>query len=137
MTMQTLMGLPPAFLFALLPLSGFNQQRLTPAETRELAFTAMPKAAKVRGVRIELDREQSGCAVYHAYRDIGEAPLVRTLTLGWWSVDLQTGEVWDELNSRRVTTRQVEEIQHTLRKRLEITAEAISASISKPCYDRY
>jgi hypothetical protein len=137
MTLQTLMGLPLALLFALLPLSGFNQQRLTPAETRELAITAMPKAAKVRGVRIELDREQSGCAVYHAYLNTGEAPAVRTLTLGWWSVDLQTAEVWDELNSRRVTTRQVEEIQHTLRKRLEITAEAISASISQPCYDRY
>ena len=44
---------------------------------------------------MELDREQSGCAIYHAYVVQGPAPEFHTVTLGWWSVDLSDalGEV--------------------------------------------
>jgi len=40
---------------------------LTSAEARQLAVAAMPKEAKSRGVTIELDRDQNGCEIYHAY----------------------------------------------------------------------
>jgi len=125
-----------ALLF-LLPTGAADQPKLTSAEARKLAIAAMPNAAKKSGVTIELDRGQSNCAVFHAYRDVGEPPFMRAATVGWWSVDLRTGEVWDEVNSKRVTTQQIETIQGTVRKRLGITDEEVSVAISKPCYDRY
>ncbi len=126
-----------ALLLFLLPLSFADQQKLTSADTRKLALAAMPKrVATSRRVTIELDREQSQCAIYHAYQ-LSSGPPYMTFTLGWWSVDVRTAEVWDDLNSKRVTNEAIEEIQGSVRKRLGVTPEEIAASISNPCYERY
>jgi hypothetical protein len=126
-----------ALLFVLLPVSGFNQQRLTSDESRKLAVAAMPKTeVRGTGVTIELDREQTQCAIYHAYRlSIGGPPFM-TVTVGWWSVDLRTAEVWDELNRKRVVNPQIDAIQRSARRRLRVGPDEISSSISNPCYER-
>jgi hypothetical protein len=110
---------------------------LTAAESRTLAVAAMPREAKSRAVTIELDREQSGCAIYHAYGLIGEAPNFMTATLGWWSVDLRTGEVWTELSSQRVISAKITKMQQQVRRRLGVSDGEVSASIANPCYERY
>jgi hypothetical protein len=133
--MRTLLG----FLL-LLPLSSADQ-KLTSSEARNLALAAMPQKAKRPSVTIEVDREQSGCVVYHAYALGGDPhedpPLNMTFTVGWWSVDLRTAEVWDELNSKRTTNQKIDALQRDIRKRLRVTAEEISAAVAKPCYERY
>jgi hypothetical protein len=126
-----------AALFALLPLWGVNPQQLKSAEARKLAVAARPAEVKSSDVTIELDREQSHCAIYHAYRLSKGEPPFQTFTIGWWSVDLRTGELWDELNSQRVTNRQIDAIQRTIRKRFGVSPEEIAGSRSKPCYERY
>lgn len=113
------------------------QPRLSLAEARVLAVAAMPKEVKTRGVTIELDREQSGCAIYHFYTLGGIAPEFTAPTLGWWSVDLRTGEVWNEGHSERVTSRRILRMQRGVRKRLGVSDGEISAAIAKPCYERY
>jgi hypothetical protein len=110
---------------------------LTSAEARQLAVAAMPKEAKSRGVTIELDRDQNGCEIYHAYALGGIAPQFMTFTLGWWSVDLRTAEVWNELRSERVTGPQIEQMQRAIRKRLAVTMDEVAASVADPCYGRY
>jgi len=100
-------------------------------------MAAMPKKeVQKRGVTIELDRQQSGCAIYHAY-GLTSGPPFATLTIGWWSVDLRTAEVWDELSSKRVTSGEIAAIQRTVRRRLGVKAEEISAAFANPCYERY
>jgi hypothetical protein len=88
-------------------------------------------------VTIELDREQSQCAIFHAYRLSRGGPPFQTFTIGWWSVDLRTAEVWDELNLKRVTNQRIEAIQRRVRRRFVVTADEIAASLSNPCYGRY
>jgi hypothetical protein len=127
-----------ALLFLLIPVLGFNQQRLLSVESRKLAMAAMPKnEVKRSGVTIELDREQSQCAIYHAYRLSASGPPFMTITVGWWSVDLRTAEVWDELNRKRAVNPQVDAIQRSVRRRLRVRGDEISTSISNPCYERY
>lgn len=113
------------------------QPKLTLPEARRLAVSAMPKEARNRGVTIELDREQSGCAIYHAYVISGSEPEFNTATLGWWSVDLRTGEVWNELGSERITGDKISRMQRKIRKRLAVSSSEVSASIASPCYERY
>jgi hypothetical protein len=96
---------------------------MTTKEARGLAVAGMPNEAKGRGVTIELDREQSGCAICHAYGIGATAPQFFTVTLGWWSVDLRTGEVWDELRGHRHSVlRAVYKVTRDLPGRLRLWA---------------
>ena len=107
-----------AVLLLVLPFAGASEGGLTPIESRKLSVAAMPKKeVQKRGATIDLDRQQSGCAIYHAYGLTSEPPFA-TLTIGWWSVDLRTAEVWDELDSKRVTNGETAAIQRTVRRRL-------------------
>ncbi len=108
------------------------------SEARSLAWCAMSASdAGNVGVTFELDREERGCAVFHAWRTRkGERP-VQTFTVGWWSVDLRTGEVWDELSSTRVTSQKIESIQRRIRRRLRVQDTEVAASLANPCYERY
>jgi hypothetical protein len=142
--MKAIGALCAVLLFSL-PLSSADRKTLTQAEARKLALAAMPDEVRnppsvverdQRRVTIELDRDQSGCAVYHAYR-VTPGDETMTFTVGWWSVDLPTGEVWDEVYSKRVTNREIEAIQTAIRRRLRVTPAEASASISRPCYERY
>jgi len=122
-------------LFAVL--SPAVQPALTLSEARRLAVAPMPREAKSHGMTIELDRKQGGCAIYHVYSIGGEAAYFNTATLGWWSVDLRTAEVWNELGSERVTTPEIGRIPRELRKRLGVSDDEVSASIANPCFERY
>jgi hypothetical protein len=83
------MGLMKASLalLLLLPLAAADQN-VTAFDARKLAFAAMPQDAKKRGVTSDLDRQESGCVVYHVHRYVGEFPFIRTATIGSWSIDL-------------------------------------------------
>ncbi len=108
------------------------------SEARSLAWRAMSASdAGTIGVTFELDREESGCAVFHAWRTGKGEPPLQTFTVGWWSVDLRTGEVWDELSSTRVTSQQIESIQRRIRRRLRVQDTEIAPSLANPCYKRY
>jgi len=73
----------------------------------------------------------------HAYRlNKGEPPF-QTITIGWWSLELRTAEVWDELNLKRVTNQQIEAMQRTIGRHFGVMADEIAASLSNPGYERY
>lgn len=119
----------------LLPISSI-ETRVTMVEARKLAIAAMPERQVRRpGVTIELDRQQSNCGVYHAYRDDPSRTLA--FTIGWWSVDLSTAEVWDDTRERRITNPQIDSLQRAIRNRLHVTTDEISSARSHPCYERY
>ena len=119
----------------LLPISSI-ETRVTTAEGRKLAIAAIREGQVRRpGVTIELDREQSNCAVYHAYRDDPSRTLA--FTIGYWSVDLSTAEVWDDTRERRITNPQIDSLQRAIRNRLHVTTDEISSARSHPCYERY
>ena len=124
-----------AFWFLMLPFSAGSQPRVTPADARRLVLAILPaEAAKDRYLRIDLDREHDQCAVYHAYGLPPGAGL--TFTLGWFSVDNRTAEVWDELQFDRVKNQTVAALQRGIRKRLRVTDAEVLKSISRPCYKR-
>jgi hypothetical protein len=112
------------------------QRRLTQPEARRLALAAMPKEAKTRAVTVELDHEHNGCAIYHEYTLGGSAPYFNTATLGWWSVDLRTGEVWNE-HSERVTNSRLVRMQRGARKHHGVRDGEVSAAVANPCDERY
>ncbi len=120
-----------AFLLFVLPLSAVNQLSVSSDEARSLVAALLPNP---QGVTVELDREQGQCAVYHAYH-LSKPPSM-TFTLGWWSIDNRTAEVWDDLNSKLMTNQRITEIQRAIRKRLGVTDDEVLKSISNPCYER-
>src|SRR4029450_2369502 len=97
----------------------------------------MPKSeVRGTGITIELDREQNQCAIYHAYRlSIGGPPFM-TVTVGWCAIQLRASAVWDELNRKPAVNPQIDTIQRSVRRRLRVGPDEISASISNPCYER-
>jgi hypothetical protein len=124
-----------ALLFFLSPLSAVNQSRVTQAEARRLVTTILPgDAARDRGLTVELDHEHDQCAVYHAFRM--SKPPSMALTLGWWSIDNRTAEVWDDLRFEHVTNQAISAIPRGIRKRLGVTDDEVLRSISRPCYQR-
>jgi hypothetical protein len=124
-----------AFLFVLLPLSAANQSGVTPAEARSLvAAVLFGDAVNDPGVTVELDREHGQCAIYHAYRT--SKPPSMTLTTGWWSIDIRTAEMWDDLKLQRMTNQRIVAIQQAIRKRLGVARNEVLRSISTPCYER-
>jgi len=115
---------------------GAAQGRLTESEAQRLVLAAMPnEEAKSPSVTTELDHEHAGCALYHEYTLGGSAPYFNTATLGWWSVDLRTGEVWNE-NSKRITNSRLVRMQREIRRRLGVLDGEVSAAIANPCDDR-
>src|SRR5436190_24059613 len=94
--------------FVLLQLSAYGQSRITGAEARGLVDTVLPaNAKKLSHLVIEMDREHDGCVVYHAY----QSPGTMAFTLGWWSIDTRTAEVWDDLIRERITNQRLASVQ--------------------------
>jgi hypothetical protein len=129
-----------AFL-AVVHLSAADRPTLTRGEALKLVHAADPELkegtpggpkGRISGLIIDFDHEHDGCAVYRAYFENSE----RTFTIGWWSVDVRTAEVWDDVKSERITSQRVASIQQAIRRRLGVTEEERSRSISKPCRDR-
>jgi hypothetical protein len=119
-------------LLVLLQFSAVGQSRMTVAEARKLVDAVLPADAKrAPHLVIELDREHDGCVVYHAYQ-----AGTMTFTLGWWSIDTRTAEVWSDLLFERITNQRLAPIQLAIRKRLGVTDKEQSASVSSPCYER-
>ena len=136
--MKSVRNILCAALFVLSLRGGVDQQKLKPEDARKLAMAAMTaKDVESPDVTIDLDGEQSQCAVYHAYRlSKGDEPQsYQTFTVGWWYVDLRTAEVWDA-NSKRVTNQQIRAIQRAIRRRFGVTAAEIAAALSAPCPER-
>jgi hypothetical protein len=103
---------------------------------RKLAVMAAPGEVRSPSVTIELDDERNRCAIYHVYRTSGSEPHMLKVTIGWWFVDLRTGDVWDQ-NSKYATNRQIDALQRSIRKHLAVTADEIAWSRSSPCDARY
>ena len=111
-----------------------GQSRMTVAEARKLVDAIIPANEKrTPNLVIEVDREHDGCVVYHVYRD---SPSLIAFTVGWWSIDTRTAEVWDELARKRVTGQRITPIQRAIRKRLGVTDHEQNESALKPCYER-
>jgi hypothetical protein len=85
------------------------------------------------GLVVELDREHDGCDVYHVFRD---SPNNMASTVGFWSVDVRTGEVWDDLLFVRIDNERVVQLQQIIWERLHVTAEEKVRAINTPCYSR-
>ena len=120
-------------LFVLFQFSAAGQSRMTVAEARKLVDAVLPTNAKsIPHLVIELDREHDGCVVYHAY----QSPGTMTFTIGYWSIDTRTAEVWSDLIFERITNQRLTPVQLAIRKRLGVTKNEQSASISSPCYER-
>ena len=105
-----------------IPLSSATAPQVTPLEARQMINAVLPPY-KGKPPVIELDREQDGCMVYHAYRDSapqfpGDAE-IHTNTIGWWSIDIRTAEVWD-VHEARVESKRLALIQNKIRKRLRV-----------------
>lgn len=110
-----------------------GQFQMTVAESRKLLDAVLPTHTKnIRHLVIELEREHEGCVVYHAYQIRGTT----TFPVGYWSIDTRTAEVWNDLIFERVTNRRLTPVQLAIRKRLGVTDNEQSASISNPCYGR-
>ena len=122
-------------LLVLLQFSAAGQSRMTVAEARKLVDAVLPaNAKKLPHLVIELDREHDGCVVYHAYQNPKEAGM--TFTLGYWSIDTRTAEVWSDLIFERIANQRLAPIQLAIRKRLGVTDNEQRASISNPCHER-
>ena len=105
-------------------------------EARKLAVMAMPGEVRGPGVTIELYDQRNRCAVYHVYRSSGVETQALKVTIGWWFVDLRTGDVWDQ-NSKYVTNPQIVALQRSIRRHLSVSADEIAWSRSSPCDARY
>ena len=120
-------------LHLLLQFGAIGQSRMTAAEARKLVGAVLSaNQKKLAKLVIEPDGEHDGCVVYHAY----QSPGTMTFTVGWWSIDTRTAEVWDDLIRERVTEKRLVPVQLTIRKRLGVTNNELSASIFNPCYER-
>jgi len=120
-------------LFLLLQFWAAGQYQMTVAESRKLLDAVLPTHTKnIRHLVIELEREHDGCVLYHAYQIRGTT----TFPVGYWSIDTRTAVVWNDLIFERVTNRRFAPIQLAIRKRLGVTDNEQSASISNPCYGR-
>ena len=121
-------------LFVQLQLTAASQFRMTGAEARKLVDAALSaNEQRTPSLVIEVDREHDGCVVYHVYRDTART---MAFTVGFWSIDTRTAEMWNETFRMRVTYPRVAPIQRAIRKRLGVTDREQKESISKPCYDR-
>lgn len=106
---------------------------MTVAESRKLLDAVLPTHTKnIRHLVIELEREHHGCVVYHAYQIRGKM----TFPVGYWSIDTRTAEVWNDVIFERVTNKRLAPAQRAIRKRLGVTDNEQSASLSNPCYER-
>jgi len=124
----------PIGLWLLLQFWAAGQYQMTDAESRKLVDAVLPTHLKnIRHLVIELEREHDGCVVYHAYQIRG----TMTFPVGYWSIDTRTAEVWNDLILERVTNKRLARVQLAIRKRLGVTDNEQSASLSKPCYERH
>jgi hypothetical protein len=97
---------------ALLQIQASTPSTITIADARQLVYASIPKIEQThRGLVMDLDREHEGCAVYHVYRDRSD---LMAFTIGFWSIDVRTGEVWDESTQVRVTNERVAQIQRAI-----------------------
>jgi hypothetical protein len=97
---------------ALLQIQASTPSTITIADARQLVYASIPKIEQThRGLVMDLDREHEGCAVYHVYRDRSD---LMAFTIGFWSIDVRTGEVWDESTQVRVTNERVAKIQRAI-----------------------
>jgi hypothetical protein len=120
-------------LFVLLQFWTAGQYQMTDAESRKLVDAVLPTNMKnIRHLVIELEREHDGCVVYHAYQIRG----TMAFPIGYWSIDARTAEVWNDLILERVTNKRLAPVQLAIRKRLGVTDNEQSASLSNPCYER-
>jgi len=120
-------------LFLLLQFRAAGQYQMTVAESRKLLDAVLPTHTKnIRHLVIELQREHDGCVVYHAYQIRGKM----TFPVGYWSIDTRTVEVWNDVIFERVTNKRLAPVQLAIRKRLGVTDNEQSASLSNPCYER-
>jgi hypothetical protein len=88
------------------------------AEARKLVDAVLSaNQKKLAKLVIESNGEHDGCVVYHAY----QSPGTMTFTVGWWSIDTRTAEVWDDLIRERITNSRLAPVQLTIRKRLGVT----------------
>ncbi len=107
---------------------------MTGAEVRKLIDAIIPASEKkTPSLVIEVDRQHDGCVVYHVYRDTART---EAFTVGFWSIDTRTAEVWDEVFRMRVIYPRVAPIQRAIRKRLGVNDYEQNESISNPCYER-
>jgi hypothetical protein len=57
-------------------------------------------------------------------------------TVGFWSVDVRTGEVWDDLLFVRIDNERLLQLQQLIRERLHVREEEKVSAINTPCYSR-
>jgi len=119
-------------LFLLLQFWSAGQSQMTEGESRKLVAALVPNVKKIRHQVIELEREHDGCVVYRVY----QIRLGNDFPIGYWSIDTRTAEVWNDVVFERVTNKRLASVQLVIRKRLGVTDDEQSASISNPCYQR-
>jgi hypothetical protein len=122
----------PIGIFVLLQFWAAGHYQMTVAESRKLVDAVLPNVKNIRHPVIELEREHDGCVVYHAYQIRGTT----NFPIGYWSIDTRTAEVWNDVILERVTNKRLARVQLTIRKRLGVTDDEQSASLSNPCYQR-
>jgi len=126
---------------ALAHVSAADEPKLTRSDALRLIRAADPRMKPghpgfkngISGRMIDLDHEHDGCAVYHAYYSSSFEQ--RDETVGWWEIDLRTAEIWND-NDLRLANRQIERVQQAIRRRLHVTEEERSLSVSRACIKR-
>lgn len=96
---------------------------LTVQEARALAHEALPQATKrLPGLTLWLSEEDQArpgdCLTFDVlWSNTGTG----SDHVGFWSVDMHTGEVWEPILCKRVTNASLSKLQQSIRKRLGVT----------------
>jgi hypothetical protein len=106
---------------------------LTEQDARQLVNAAAPKSmTDLPGFGLDMYR-RPGCSDFFFFDVLWNNPDPQgSILSGHFAVDLRTGEVWDPLIPKRITSRKLERLQRDLRKKI-----GLSDSEYKKLRDRY
>jgi hypothetical protein len=107
---------------------------ITLDEARSLAYEALPSdTRKLPGLALLPDEGRDRpvkCVWFDALWDNPNG----SVHIGFWAVDMRTGEVWSPILCKRVTNRTLRKLQQAIRKRLGVTEAEYRAALKKsPC----
>jgi hypothetical protein len=105
-------------------------------EARELVKMALPeKTKKLPGFTLWLTQEDEAhppkCLTFDV---LWSNPGPGSVHVGFWSVDMQTGDVWNPMLCEKINNPSLRAAQQTIRKRLGITEDIYRDAIThNPC----
>lgn len=113
--------------------SGYR--KLTQAEARQLATMALPRFAReLPDLRLDANNGYPGVSGFYWFEATASVPDQTSPILGHFAVNQTTGDVWDPVSCRKVTSPDLRNLQARMRKRIGL-ADRDLAHLSKlaPC----